>query len=322
MLDLRRLALVIFAAVLPASAGAQGWPTRPVHMIIPAGPGGPIDSIMRPVAQSLSEAFGQQFIVENRGGGEGVIAAEACAKATPDGYFLCGVTKAVAIYGPVLHRNLSYDPERDFTPVAYLGEFDAAIVVHPSVPANTIAELIEYAKSKPNAVTFANFGANTPSYFYMEWFRKVRGAPFLGVPYKTAVQSQTAVVAGEVMVNYFGATQSAAMVKAGRLKALAVSSDERLPYLPGVPTFREAGIDLHISLWNGLLAPKGTPRDVVQRVNAHIVKTMSDPQFAAKFLTRLGVKPVNMTPEQFGAMMRRETADFAELAKTLGLKVQ
>ena len=288
-------------------ATAQTYPARPVRVIVPSGAGGNNDVTTRGLAQALADSLGQPFVVDNRGGAEGIIGAEACARAAPDGYTLCSTAINVMTFTPVLRRKLPYDTERDFSPVAHQGYLDAVIVAHPSLPATSVAELIALAKAKPDAISWATFGPNTSSFYYMEWLRRTRAAPFLHVPYKTSPQSHTANIAGEVMVNLYGAGLAVAPIKAGKLRALAVTGDRRSVLLPDVPSFKEAGIDLPIRTWYGLFAPAGTPRDIVQRLNSETQRVMAQPGFVEKFLTAVGLShPGAMTPEEFAAFLKRD----------------
>jgi tripartite-type tricarboxylate transporter receptor subunit TctC len=308
-------ALTVFGAAL-----AQGYPAKPVRVIVPHGAGGPIDVLVRGLGQYLQQSLGQPFIVDNRGGGDGIAGAEACARAAPDGYVLCATATNVVTIGPSMHTRLPYDPPRDYVAVARVGILDSALVVHPSVPANSVKELIDLARARPESIGWASFGPNTSSYMYMEWLRKLHGAPFLHVPYKTAIQSQNATVAGEVQVNLYAAGQAAALAKAGKLKVLAVTGDKPSPFLPGVPPFKEAGIDLPWRTWFGVFAPAGTPREVVQRLNAEINRTVASAQYVQKFLTTQGITPAPGTPEDFSAFLKSDRELFARMMKVIGVK--
>ncbi len=315
------VAVLALNLLSPCAAPAQSFPSKPVRIIVPSGAGGNNDVTTRGLAQWLGDSMAQAFVVENRGGAEGIIGTEACAKSAPDGYTLCSTAVNVFTFTPVLRLKLPYDTVRDFVPIAHQGYLDAVIVVHPSLPANSIADLINLAKAKPDSITWATFGPNTSSFYYMEWLRRTRGAPFLHVPYKTSAQSHTANIAGEVQVNLYGAGLAAAPIKAGKLRALAITGDKRSALLPEGPSFKEAGIDLPIRTWYGLFAPAATPREIVQRLNTEAVRAMAQPIFIDKFMTAVGISPPGpMTPEDFAAFLKRDREAFAELAKTIGLK--
>ena len=314
-------ALLLCALCLAGAAHGQSYPAKPVKVIVPSGAGGPNDTTMRGLAQALAEALGQPFVVENRGGAEGMIGTEACVKSAPDGYTLCSTAINVVTFTPVLRSKLPYEPLRDLSPIALQGYLDAAIVVHPSVPAHSIAELVELAKSKPGTITWATFGPNTSSFYYMEWLRLTRGAAFLHVPYKTSAQANTAVVAGEVQVNLHGAGLVVPLVRSGKLRVLAITGDKRLAILPEAPSFKEAGMDLPVRTWYGLFGPAGLPKDVVQRLNVETVRISAQPAFIEKFLTAIGMSPPgNLSPEEFAAFLKRDRERFTELAKTLNLQ--
>ena len=309
------------AGVLLTPAMSQTYPVKPVRVLVSGGAGGPNDVQNRAIAQILSNSLGQPFVVENRAGAQGTLALEACARATPDGYTLCtGATNNIA-YMPTLRLNLTYEPLKDFAPVAHTGFVDAGIQVHASVPVSTMDELIALAKAKPGELNWASFGANTSSFYFMESLRRTRGAEFLHVPYKTSAQSQQALIAGEVQVNLYSVGQSLPQIKAGKLKVLAVMGAKRLPFMASAPTLREAGVDLPLSTWYMQFAPVGTPRDIVLRLNGEVNKLMSSSQFVDKFMTPIGVSPPDpMTPEELGVFMKRMRDGFAEVAKTIGLK--
>jgi len=314
------LAACCLALAVCQGAPAQSYPSKPVRVIIPHGAGGPVDVVMRGMTPALQQAMGQPFVIDVRGGGDGIIGAEACARASPDGYVICTTATNVMTIGPGMHTRLPYDPARDFAPVARIGFLDSALVVHPSVPAHSVEELFALARAKPDSITWASFGVNTSSYMYLEWVKKTRGAPFLHVPYKTAAQSQTATMAGEVQVNLYAAGQAAPLAKAGKLRILAVTGDKASPFVPGVPSFREAGIDLPWRTWDGVFAPAGTPREIVLRLNSEINRATNTPQYIDKVLWSQGVTPATGTPDEFGAFLKDDRALFARMMSVIGVK--
>ena len=315
-----RLLFAFVVACAACGARAQAYPVKPVRVIIPHGAGGPVDIIMRGMAVPLQQNLGQPFVIDVRGGGDGIIGAEACARATPDGYVICTTATNVMTIGPGMHTKLPYDPGRDYASVARIGFLDSALVVHPSVPANTVDELFALARAKPESITWASFGVNTSSYMYMEWVKKTRNAPFLHVPYKTAAQSQTATLSGEVQVNVYAAGQAAPLAKAGKLKVLAVTGDKASPFVPGVPSFKEAGIDLPWRTWYGVFAPAGTPRDIVLRLNAEVNRVVNTQQYIEKVLWSQGVAPATDSPEEFTAFLKEDRALFARMMSVIGVK--
>jgi tripartite-type tricarboxylate transporter receptor subunit TctC len=311
------LALALFCA----GAHAQQYPAKTIRILLSGGAGGPNDVQSRGVAQWLQQAFGQPVVVDNRPGAQGQIALEACAKAAPDGYTLCtGATNNIT-YQPVLKLSLPYEPLRDFTPVAHLGATEAIIVVHSSVRASSLDELVAQAKAKPGALAWATFGPNTSSFYFMEWLRRARGAEFLHVPYKSSPQSQQAVVAGEVQANLYSAGQAAPLIKAGKLKGILIIADTRVPYLPDVPVTRELGIDLPLRTWYGLFGPTGMPKDITTRLNAEVNRALTSAQFVEKMMAPVGISPTNVgSSEDLAVYMKRDREAFLQLAKLIGLK--
>ena len=237
------------------AAGAQGYPSRAARLIIPTAPGGPLDTMSRGLAQSLNQALAQPFVVENRVGADGAIALEACARSAPDGMTVCVMDSWPIVLNPALNARLSYDPERDLAPIIHCGTLGSALVVHPSVQANSLRELLELAKAKPNTISFGTYGLASNTYFYVEWLKKAKGIVFLGVPYKAATQAMQAVLSGEIQVFAFGLGQSIVQAKAGKVKILAVAGEERSPSLPDTPSFKESGMELSMRTCSECLRP-------------------------------------------------------------------
>ncbi|OFZ98427.1 MAG: hypothetical protein A3H35_20445, partial [Betaproteobacteria bacterium RIFCSPLOWO2_02_FULL_62_17] len=263
-----RLAAFITALFVFSAAQAQTYPANRVRIISGVAPGGPGDVASRGAAEGLARVLGQPFVIENRPGAEGMIAGEACAKSTPDGYTLCLFNGHDIALNPVLRSKMPFDPARELTPVVHLGFAAAAIIVHPSVPANSLQELFALARAKPGSINWGTSGLASPGNIYVEWLKNALDIRFHGVPYKSALQGMQSVLSGEIQVTSFVAGQVAPQVRAGKLKALAVATSQRSPYLPEVPTFKEAGMEVAIVTWYGLMAPAGTPRDIILRVNA------------------------------------------------------
>ncbi len=301
-------------------AAAQSYPSKPVRVIEAFGAGGPVDILMRGIGQALQQSLGVPFVIDLRPGGDGIIGTEACARAVPDGYTICPSATNVLTIGPGMHTKLPFDPVRDFVPVARIGILDSAMVVHPSVPANTVKELIELARAKPEQIVWASFGVNTSSYMYMEWVRKVYGAPFLHVPYKTAPQSQNATLAGEAQVNLYTIGSALVMAKAKKLKILAVTGEKRSAFAPEYPSFKEAGIDLPWRTWYGVLAPAGTPNEIVHRLNASINAAIADPAVAERAILGQGITPATGTPDEFAAFLKSDRELFARMMAVIGVK--
>ncbi len=322
-----RLVAALCALSLAAGwAHAQKYPTRPVRILVGTPAGGPGDVISRGAAQVLSKAFGEPFVVENRVGADGMIAGEACAKAPPDGHTLCTADNYAISVNPVIRSKMAYDPRRDLTPIIHFGYLAAAILVHPSVPANSLKELFELAKAKPDSIAWASWGLNSSAHFYIEWLKNARNIRFYNVPYKAASQAFPALLSGEVKVAIFAVGPASQQVKAGKVKALAVTIGRRVPQMPDVPTYKEAGLDADIFTWFGLFAPAGTPQDLVHRINAELAKGLvNDPAMREKFLLSQGIMidpPAGASPEEFAAMLPVERERFANIAKIAGIRIE
>ena len=312
--------LVAAIALSATAALGQAYPSKPVRILSSGGAGGPNDTQTRGLAQYLTDRLGQSFVVENRTGAGGIVAGEACVKAPPDGYTLCTFGSGAISWTPVL-TTMPYDPNRDMIGVYHMGIIDSIIAVHPSVPVNTLGELVAMAKAKPGQVTWAAFGLTTSSYFYVQWLRKFKGVDILVVPYKTAIQGQQALAAGEVMVNIYTAGLTLPMVKAGKVKPIAVNGDQRLPELPNVQTDEEAGFDLPlIRSWFALMTTAGVPRDIVVKLNTEMRAIAKDPKYDEMYMKRLGFRRIDMDVDQFNAYLKRMRGDFEQFARDMGLQ--
>ncbi len=311
-------ALAFSGAVL-----SQAYPAKAVRIIVPHPPGSVVDVPIRGAAQIWSQEFGQPFVVDNRAGAEGIIGAEACAKAAPDGYTLCGTDSLVISLNPATRSRLPYEPRRDFTPVVQMGFLTSVVAVAPTLPVKSMEELIAMARARPGVVSWGSWGVVSLANIYIEWLRLSKGITFLNVPYKSALQSTQALLAGEIQVSLFGAGPAAAQQKAGKLRVIAVNGETRSEILPEVPSFKEAGVDLPIRVWFGFFAPAGTSPDIVQRLNSVIARTLPDPQFKAKFLTSQGLELVGTaggTPAQFAAFLQAERSVYENIVKVTGIR--
>ena len=323
-----RLIAALFAGLFALSvANAQSYPSRPVRVIsgVPAA-GGPGEPAIRGATQALSQTLGQPFVVETRVGAEGIIAGEACARSAPDGYTLCFLDGYEIALNPVIRVKMPYDGVRDLAPVMHLGFAPGAIIVHPSVPANSLRELFELAKAKPGSITWGSSGLASPSNLYIEWLKNAKGVSFHNIPYKSSLQAMQAVLAGEIQVTSYTAATVAPQVKAGKLKALAVPTSERSPHLPDVPTFKEAGMEVAITTWLGIMAPSGTPKEIIQRLNAEMATGLfNNAPMKEKFLTTPGTQvlpPAGGSPEAFAEFLRAQREMFSSLVRITGVKVQ
>ena len=304
---------VIFALHAALAHAQEAWPARPVKFIVPSSPGGGTDLYARQLAQALSESLKQQFIVDNRPGASGNIGAEAAAKAAPDGYtFLVSANPAIAV-NPSLYKNLPYDAERDFVPVARGVVAPLVICVHPSVPARTLGELVALGRREPGKLSFGSAGTGSPTFLGIRMLEEVSGAKFLHVPFKGMGPVMPALLGGQVDFAFPDAAIAIPHIKAGKLRALAII--ERTHQLPDVPTLAEAGFPgLEIYSSFSVVAPAGTPAAIVQRMSAEITRAMKSPGLAQR-LEHHTLIPVFDTPEQFAAHLRKEKAAWAAVIR-------
>ncbi|MFM9970700.1 MAG: Bug family tripartite tricarboxylate transporter substrate binding protein [Burkholderiales bacterium] len=304
---------------------AQSYPTKTVRIIVPHPAGGPVDVPPRGAAPLLAQIFGQPFVIENRDGADGIIGAEACAKAAPDGHTLCTTASSVITTNPLVRSNLPYDPPRDFAPIIHMGALNSAFLVNPRVPANSLLELIDLARAKPGTLTFATLGATSVGPIFIGWAKAVEKAEFYQIPFKSTIQGLQAAVAGEVNIASYSAGATATLAKAGKIRPLAVIGANRSKFLPDVPTLKEAGVDLTFRAWVGMFAPVATPREIVRRLNAEIAKLYADPAFIEKFVASQGLEVDEITaraPELFAEMMRADREIVARMVAVAGIPRQ
>jgi tripartite-type tricarboxylate transporter receptor subunit TctC len=312
--------LAVLAISVPAFAFAQDdYPARPVHIIVPFAAGGSTDVVARLLADKLGAELKQNFIVENRGGAGGNIGADAVAHAAPDGYTLLMGTTGVLAINKYLYKEMSFDPDRDLAPVSYTSLITNILVVNPQVPVRTVPDLVKLARAKPDALTFASSGAGSSTHLSGELFKSMAGVQILHVPYKGSSQALVDVMAGQVTMLFDNAPSSMPFIEQGKLRAVAVTSLKRLPNLPDVPTIDEAGVKGYESLsWSGIVAPAGTPRRVVDKLNAAIEKVLRDPDVKQRFAA-LGVEPVGGPPEAFARHIRAESDKWGRVVKAANI---
>ena len=319
-------ALALGSLPVGVPALAQNWPSKMVRIVVPHTAGAPFDGELRQFAQSMSQSFGQPFVLENRDGADGAIGAEACAKSAADGYTLCATTSSVITLNPLVHAKLPYDPEKDFTPIVHVGVLNSAVIAHPSLPANNFRELVALAKAKPDSISFATMGSTSFGTLLVGWLKAKNGVSLYQVPYKNATQGMTAALGGEVQTTTYALGQIVPMVKAGKLKALAVVSSKRSAFLPDVPTLAEEGLDMPLPRnWIGMFAPTGTSREVVNRVNGEVTKAIGSPGFREKFMTARGIEPDEFTAQSadsFAAFLKRDREEYTTIVNAIGLKKQ
>jgi tripartite-type tricarboxylate transporter receptor subunit TctC len=304
-----------------AHAFAQGYPTKPVRLIVPYPPGGGNDTLGRLFAAKLGERMGQPFVVENRPGAGTMIGTEAAAKSAPDGYTILLSSIATHALSPNLYSRVPYDPIKDFTPITLLGIAPTVLVISPDVPAKSLQELVALAKSKPGQLAYASGGNGTPPHINAEVFKAVAGVDLLHVAYKGGGPALTDLIAGRVHVMLDTAASAMPHVRAGKLRALALSASKRSPEYPELPTFVEAGLPQYdTNAWYSMHAPAGTPGEIVRRLNVELVAILKDPDILTRF-KQLSTEPVGNSPEEFATFVRRELDKYARVIKAAGIKL-
>lgn len=307
--------------VLPAYAQAP-YPAKPVRVISQFTPGGLGDVLLRNILDASAASFGQPFVVDAKLGADGIIAMDQCRRAPPDGYTLCFHDSFAIALAPHV-RTLAFEPQKALVPVIHAGSLESMLLVHNSVPSNSVAELFALAKSKPNSITFSSFGTASGPHLYVTWLERELGVPFLEVPYKTASLAFQALLSGEVLVTTFSSAAARDHLASGRLRAIATNTLERSPKHPNLPTFKEAGLPLHIPTWFGLFAPAGTPPAVIERVNAALARSFfSNPQLVEANAGRgiLKEAPAGELPDAFAKFLQQQRTVYADMARTAGLK--
>ena len=302
------------------SVSGQTFPTRPIRMIAPSSAGGPVDVIARAVSQGVGDVLGQQVVVDNRAGAAGLIGSETVATGTPDGYTLLFGFSGPLVIVPHLGGKTPYDTLKDFAPVSLAAQAPYILLVNPALPVSSVKELIALAKSRPGKLNFASGGNGTGIHLGGELFKLTAGVNIVHVPYKGAAPAQTALLANEVDMMFNGLPPALPHVRSGKLKGLAVGGAKRSPLLPETPTVAESGLDFNTTGWYGILAPRGTPRPIVNQLHAATVKALNAPALK-DHLSKLGVEPVGSTPDEFGKLIRVEWSKWEKVIKAAGLKV-
>jgi len=304
-----------------SAALAQAYPNKPIKLIVPFAPGGFTDVVARILGQKLSVSLGQPFVIENKAGAGSTIGTDFVAKAAPDGYTLVMVSTTHVI-SPAIYPKLPYDPIKSFTPVGKLVDSAYVLMVNPKVPVNSVADYIALAKAQPDKIHYASSGNGSSQHLMGGMFASMTGTKLIHVPYKGSSGAASDLVAGIVESSFAGVPNAMAQVPAGRLKALAVTTAKRIPQLPDVPTMQEAGVPgYEASVWLGLLAPVGTPKEIVARLNAEIAKVMSAPD-TKKELYAAGVESDISSPEALGSLMSREMERWGKVIKDAGITMQ
>ncbi len=311
-----------FLVCIFGNAAAQDYPNRPIRFIVTFAAGGSSDVLARAVAKAMSEGLGQQMVIENRAGAGGHIGAEAVARSAPDGYTLLFGTNGTLAIGPALFTNLKYDPVKELAPVGMLHKLSSVLIVHPSVPASNLRELIAYAKSKPGALTFASAGNGSVSHLSGELLKAAAGIDLVHVPYKGGGAATADLLSGRVSMMLETIPNALPPVRTGKMKALGVTTRTRSSAAPDLPTFAESGLPgFDVASWTGLFAPAGTPPAVLERLNRETLRITKDPAYLEQLKT-MGTDAASSTPEALGKFMREDIARWTEAVKRSGAKVE
>ena len=304
---------------LSAPAYSQAWPQRPVKVIVAFAPGGNSDAIARIICQRLSEAFGQTFVIENRGGSGGAIGAEAAARAAPDGYTLfMAVTSPMAVT-PAMQK-VRYDPINDFVAISNVGINPLVLTVNSKLPVANVADFVAYARARPGKVTFGSGGVGTINHLSMTLFGKRAGLDLIHVPYKGGGPAMIDLIGGQIEAMFANLSDALGQPEGGQVRMLAVSSIKRVPQIPNIPSVSESGYEgFKTDAWNGMVAPVGTPKEIVNQIAAEIARIAKDPEFINQ-LARIGVATIGDTPEEFAATIKQDVAQWAEAVKIAGLQ--
>jgi len=315
---LRGILLSAGVTLLAAAAAAQNYPSGPMRMVVPFPPGGGTDILGRAVAQKLSEAWGVPVVVDNRGGANGTIGAAVTAKSPPDGHTLLIVPSGFAV-NPSIYKNLPFSSLTDLAPVTQLAASPLVVSLHPSFPPRSIKELIAFLKAHPDAVNYGSSGNGSPPHLATELFKYMTGTKMTHIPYKGAGPAAVDVIAGQIPIYFMNALQAVPHIKSGRLRALAVTSEQRFPTLPDIPSIAEAGVPGYaMTNWYGLLVQGGTPKSSIARLHAEVVRILALPEIKDRLVNE-GAAVVASTPEEFMAFLKREMAINARIVQAAGM---
>ncbi|MBI3938238.1 MAG: tripartite tricarboxylate transporter substrate binding protein [Betaproteobacteria bacterium] len=321
MLPLRFVAWLLSVGMMVLGAGvasSQNYPNKPIRFILPYPPGGATDIIARIVGQKLSEGWGQQVIIDSRGGGASIVGTEIAARAAPDGYTLLMGTFGFAVT-PSLHKNLPYDPVRDFSPVSFLANGLLVLVVHPAVPVKSVKELVALAKARPRELNYGSTGGGSGSNLGALLFQSVTGVHMTGITYRGGGPSLLALLAGEVNLLFSNILPALPYIKTGKLRVLGVSGSKRTKALPDVPTIAEAGVNgYELVNWYGVLVPTGTPQPVISRLNGEIVRAVGSAEVQKSLMTQ-GLEPASSSPAEFSRYIAMEIAKWSKVIKETGV---
>ena len=313
--------MTLFALMSVTPAFGQPYPSKPIKIVVPYPPGGFNDTLGRTLAAKFTESWGQPAVVENKPGGNTLIGNDFVAKSAPDGHTLLIVAFPFSVV-PSLFKTMPYDTVKDFAPVILAATSPNLLVVHPSLPASTVGELIALAKAKPGALSYASTGNGSSNHISMELFKSLAGVNIVHIPYKGSGPAVSDLLGGQVQLMFDNTPNVLPQVKAGRLRALGSSGTKRSPLTPDVPTVAEAGVaGYEVTVWFGVVAPAGTPREIVSKLNAEVTRILALPDVRERFLAQ-GVEPVGSTPEQFGEHIKAQMAKWAKVVQDAGVKAE
>lgn len=315
-------ALLAAGLAAPTCSFAQAYPVKPIRVINPYTPGGGVDALLRPLTQKMAESLKQTMPVDNRPGANGMIGVELASKAPPDGYTLVVGTTGALCMNVSIYPKVPYDPVKDFAPISNFAESAFILSVHPSVPAKTIREFIALAKAQPGKVTYATFGIGSSAHLGTELFSMLAGIKMVHVPYKGSVPATTDLVAGQVMMSLDSMQSVMPLIREKRLRALGIAAAKRSPAAPDIPTISESGVPgFEVGSWYGLLAPANTPREIVARLHAEVVKALAAPEVRDRIVS-FGAETVGNTPDEFAAQIRSDIAKWAKVTRTANIRAE
>jgi len=313
--------LVAVATAIPAVANAQAYPARPIRLVVPFPAGGSLDVVARAIGQKLTEAWGQPVVIDNRPGAGGNIGADLVAKSPPDGYTILEGALSTHALNVSLYNKMPYDPMKDFAPITLVAVTPNVLVLNASYPVNSVPELLVYARANPGKLSFGSGSNGSAGHLAGELFKTEAGVDMVHIPYKGGAPALQALLAGDTQLMFDNLANSAAQLKAGKLKALAVTTAKRSSLMPELPTLSETGLPgFDIYTWWGFMAPAGTPKEIVAKWNAEVTRILNSPEMKA-FFAQQGAEPAPDSPEQFAALIRSEISKYAKIVKQSGAKV-
>lgn len=316
------MALALASCLQGANAADDAWPAKPIRVVLPQQAGGVTDIVSRTMAVHLGKSLGQQVVIDNQPGANGIVAAGIVAKSPPDGYTLFMAVDSQLVINPALYRKLPYDAHADFAPISVLARVDMILVAHPSVPANNVGELVAYAKANPNKLHYASAGNGTQHHLGMELLKSMTGTSMIHVPYKGGPSALNDLMAGVVEIMFTGVPSAIQLSKAGKLKMLAFTTRERSDFAPQLPTVAESGVPgFELSAWFGMLAPARTPAPIVNTLSQAVAKVAANPEFR-KTLNSNGIEPLGTTPEAMVALIESDTEKWAKVIRESGARIE